>query len=350
MNLTRCARPTIGSRSTYTVLGSIGYAAGTILALILAIRWNLTLEERLIVLVVPPVMFILVVAIATAITGRELIVFYQVAIAATATVAIAGALRDADVLRLLDVAVLGIGVMLAFGRVGCFAVACCHGRPARRGVRYGAAHVAAGFWPRWRGRTLFPIQLVESVASLVLVGAALALSSRPGRAAFVYIDGYALLRFGFELLRGDPERPFARGLSEAQWSSIVVVGAAAVAAPAWWTLASAGALLVGGAVIAAQRRRRELFLSPHVRALDAVCAQVLADPVHARRETALGIGVSCRQLDDGRIDWILSSRHSAWSETTARRLADRMWREPELVVGRTPGLVHVIASQDPAPD
>ena len=342
MNLSRCARPTIGTRSTYTVLGFVGYAAGTLFAAMLAMHWSMTLEERLIVLLAPPLAFLLVVAIARAIAGRELIVFYQAAIAATSTVAIAGALRGANVVRLVDTAVLGIGVMLTFGRLGCFAVACCHGRPARRGVRYGAAHVAAGFWKRWSGRTLFPIQLVESAASLGLVIGALALSALPGRAAVIYIDGYALLRFGLELHRGDPVRPFALGLSEAQWFSIAVVGAVALASPTLWTVTAAGVLVLGAIVLVARRRRRELLLPPHLRVLDEVCSAVLADPAHARRDTGLGLGVTCHYLDDGRIDWVLSSGHAMWSVETARQIADTLWRDSEVVAGRMPGVVHVI--------
>ncbi|HEY6176598.1 MAG TPA: prolipoprotein diacylglyceryl transferase family protein, partial [Kofleriaceae bacterium] len=166
LELARCARPTVRGRSTYTVLGFAGYAVASLFGAVLATAWGLTLGERVVALVAPPVAFIAVVTVATAIKRREWIVFYQAAFGAVAAVVVTGLAIDARVWRLLDVAVLGIGVFLVFGRLGCFHVACCHGRPARRGVVYGAAHVAVGFWPCWQGRPLFPVQLVESAGSL----------------------------------------------------------------------------------------------------------------------------------------------------------------------------------------
>jgi prolipoprotein diacylglyceryl transferase len=321
--LTRFARPRIGGRSTYTVLGFIGYGVATALGATLCGAWGLTLDERLIALMGPPISFIVVVAIATAIAGHELIVFYQTAIAGAVTTAIGGAIAGASTWRMLDVAVLGTGVFLVFGRLGCF-------------------DVAAGFWPRWRGRRLFPVQLVESMASLALVIAGLLLSDTPGRAAIVYADGYAAVRFALELVRGDPIRPFARGLSEAQWWSLALVAALAVARPSPWTLAPATALAIGAIALVARRRTRELFLPPHLRALDRACNETLRDPSHARRDTELGVGVSCRQLDDGSYDWVMSSTHAAWSPGAAARLASALFREPQLIEGRTPGLVHII--------
>jgi prolipoprotein diacylglyceryltransferase len=73
-------------------------------------------------------------------------------------------------------------------------------------VAYGDAHVAVGFWKRWKGRTLVPVQLVESAGSAVLVAIGLLASAEPGRAAIAYGAGYAVLRFVLELYRGDPVR------------------------------------------------------------------------------------------------------------------------------------------------
>ncbi|HEX8113455.1 MAG TPA: hypothetical protein VF516_37250, partial [Kofleriaceae bacterium] len=61
-----------------------------------------------------------------------------------------------------------------------------------------------------------------------------------------------------------------------------------------------------------------------------------------RRETSLDVAVSCHALPDGRVDWVLSSSHAAWSVGTVRRLADALWPGAEVVAGRTPGVVHVI--------
>jgi len=51
-------------------------------------------------------------------------------------------------------------------------------------------------------------------------------------------------------------------------------------------------------------------------------------------------------LPDGRADWILSSEHPAWSAAVARRIAEQLWRAPEVVGGRTMGVVHVIVAGD----
>lgn len=342
--LTRCARPTIGPRkwSTYTVLGFIGYGVASVFAAVLAVHWQLSLGARAIGMIAPPLAFIVTVTIATAVKGREWIVFYQAAIAAVASVVGVAAIAGVSLGRTLDLAVLGIGVFLVFGRLGCFHVACCHGRPAARGVRYGDAHVAAGFWPRWRGRTLVPVQLVEAAASAGLVGIALALASVPGRAAIVYASGYAAFRFAIEHWRGDPVRPFLAGLSEAQWSSLGVAGACAAVWPAIGTAAVAGALAIAATALVATRRRRELVQSPHLRELARACDELAADPARGKRETRLGVAVSMHAMPDGRTDWVMSSAHAAWGVETARRIARDLFDEPELVEGRTAGVVHVL--------
>jgi hypothetical protein len=289
--------------------------------------------------------FLVVITLAKAIKGREWIVFYQALFAAAASVVVAGLVTGGRVWRELDVSVVGIGAFLVFGRIGCFQVACCHGRPSRRGVVYGAAHVAVGFLPRWQGRRLFPIQLVEAAGTAVLVALAIARSTTPGAATVVYGTGYAVLRFTLELFRGDVARPYARGVSEAQWCGVVTVVACALAWPSGWTLGPAVAIAAWTAALVLRRRRRELFLPPHVLELDRACAAVAADPAHARRETSLGVGVSCHLLSDGRMDWILSASHPAWSAAAAGRLAADLWPAFELVAGRAPGVVHVLVAE-----
>jgi prolipoprotein diacylglyceryltransferase len=345
--LSRCATPKLGRRwSTYTVLGFAGYIAASIFCAVLSSVWDFTIGMRLVSILAPPIAFIVVVTVATAIKGRELIVFYQTTVAGVIAVAVLGHATGGSVWRQLDVAVLGIGVFLVFGRLGCFHVACCHGRLAKRGVVYGDAHVAVGFWKRWKGRPLIPVQLVESAGAAALLVIALSLSDVPGRAATTYETGYALMRFTLELFRGDPVRPFARGLSEAQWFAIGTSAAWAIARPSWWTIAVAAVLLGWGIALVKRRVRRELFLPPHLREIDKLCENILGDPAHARRETRLGVGVSCHMLPDGRIDWIMSStKHPVWSADAARRIASLLWESHEIVEGRTPGVVHVLVAK-----
>lgn len=340
MELARCTPTTLTPRriSTYTITGFAGYGAANVVAAILSSRWELSLGERLVGFFAPPLAFIFVVMIATAIVGKERIVFYQTACAGFAAVVIAGLIIGGRVDRLIDLATIGIGVFLVFGRIGCHAVACCHGTLGR-GVSYGPAHVAVGFWARWSGRALWPVQAIEALASALLVATALVCSSNPGTAGLVYIVGYAALRFGLELLRGDVFRPYALGLSEAQWISVAAVLGCAAWRPGPATLVVAGALVVSAAALVATRHRRALFTPPHLRALERALVAAVDGKRHV---TSLGVGVSRNVLPDGRIDWILSAPDL--TETAARRLAHLMWPHWELVPARTPGMVHVLTS------
>ncbi len=338
--MSRCVGPTVTSRriSTYTIAGFTGYAAANALCLVLAIRWNLMFTERLIAFFAPPLAFIAVVTVASALAGRERIVFYQTTCAAIITVIAAGLIADVRVARLLDITALGIGTFLVFGRIGCLSVACCHGTLGR-GVVYGPRHVAVGFFPRWSGRPLWPVQAVEAIASSLLVISALVFARAPGSAALIYFVGYAAVRFVLEFARGDGARPYVLGLSEAQWVAVATALACAVWRPELVTLLVAGALTVLAVLAASRRTQRELLLPPHVHELDRA--------MHAardgqRHETSLSVAVSCHRLPDGRTDWILSSSHPAWNEASARRLARAMWRSWDFVPGRTPGVMHVV--------
>jgi len=339
--VTRCARPVVRETSTYTVLGFLGYGVASLVAAALFVAWDLPLVDRLVAAFAPPLAFIAVVYAARAIVGAERIVFYQTAVGGVVATAVTAAVTGANVARVVDVATVGIGSFLVLGRLGCFAVACCHGRPGRFGIVYGDAHVRVGFWSRWRGRRLWPVQLVESAASLVLVAIGLAVGWRePGTPAVIYIASYAALRFALELVRGDGGRPYRLGLSEAQWIAPLTAIACAVWRPGPATIAVAAVLVAAATILVARRRHRELFEPPHVHELGRICDQVAA--TGARAETSLGVAVSRHTLPDGRIDWVLSSSHPRWSTAAARRLADLLWSRPELVAGRTAGITHVL--------
>lgn len=339
--VTRCARPVVRKTSTYTVLGFAGYGVASVVASALFVAWDMPLVDRLIAAFAPPIAFLIVVQIARVIAGVERIVFYQTAGVGLVTATLAARVSGADTARIIDVVAMGIGSFLVFGRLGCFAVACCHGRPARFGVVYGAAHVCVGFWARWAGRRLWPVQLVESGASLALVVAGLAVGwSTPGLPALIYIIGYALVRFALELVRGDPARSHRLGLSEAQWIAPLTTIACVLWRPGTLTIALATVLVASAAILVARRRHRELLLPPHLHELARACD--VATHTGSRAETSLGIAVSRHGMPDSRVDWVLSSTHPCWSLTRARRLADLMWSRHELVEGRLAGTVHVI--------
>jgi hypothetical protein len=341
--VTRCVRPVITARemSTYTVLGFAGYGLAAIVAAALFVAWDVPLVDRLIASFAPPLAFLVVVAIARAIVGFERIVFYQTAAAGVLLASMVDAVVGGHAARVVDVVTIAIGTFLVLGRLGCFAVACCHGRPARLGVVYGAEHVRVGFWARWSGRRLWPTQLVESGGSLSLVIAGLIAGwARPGVAAVVYIVGYGLARFALELVRGDSLRLQALGISEAQWTAPLTILGCALWRPGAITIGAAVSVVAGTAVLVALRRRRELFAPPHLRELDLACAEAARSGEGV--ETSLGVSVSRHALPDGRVDWVLASAHPRWSTASARRLADLMWPSYELVEGRLGGFVHVV--------
>lgn len=199
------------------------------------------------------------------------------------------------VARVADYVVTGIATVLVFGRLGCYRVACCHGRHARWGVRYDERHVAYGLAARFAGRTLLPVQLFESAASAALaVQCAVQLGSAPGTATVTFTLGYAAVRFGLELVRGDAARPVLYGLSEAQWFAVGSVAVVAVLTRSLATVVVAG-VLVGAAVAVAIRRHRPLarLHSPqHVGELDRAVAKLLAEGEGGARVTGLGFKLS----------------------------------------------------------
>lgn len=135
-------------------------------------------------------------------------------------------LLQQPILPYLDVMILGIGIFLACGRLGCFMVGCCHGQPHRWGVRYRREHAAAWFTPYFVGVRTFPIQLVESlyVLGAVIVGMILILSRHPpGTALAWYVVTYDVGRFFFEFLRGDSNRPYYHGFSQPLWISPILM-------------------------------------------------------------------------------------------------------------------------------
>ena len=146
--------------------------------------------------------------------GLERLVYYhhQAAVLATttATLIIAGV----SIPAYLDAVAIGLGVFLACGRIGCLMVGCCHGRPARVGIRYGAAHVHEGFPAHREGVRLVPVQALESAWTLASVAVAIAASWRgQGAGAAAYVVTYAAGRFVLEYLRDEPRAALpARGV------------------------------------------------------------------------------------------------------------------------------------------
>lgn len=207
---------------SFHFFGIVGFIVGLVLGVTIAAVLNLNPWVVLLMAAVGAFVFFLLVYVSKAVTGREIIVYYHHEIGILLFCTLVLYVLGLPVLSYLDITLLGIGVFLAFGRLGCYSVGCCHGRPSGMGVRYGDQHVAAGFTWYYRDTPLFPIQLIESAAvgMAVITGIFLLLNGvAPGTIFIFYTISYGMLRYLLEFYRGDPERPVYKGLSEAQWTS-----------------------------------------------------------------------------------------------------------------------------------
>lgn len=340
-------RPSIRGVSAYTVFGFIGHAVGTLVAAVLAWWLGASVVERLVIVFVPPLVFLGVVRWSTKRAGYERIVFYESAIACTTVAAALAVITGQRVGLVTDVTVIGISTFLAFGRIGCFHVACCHGRPARFGIRYGRAHVARGLSPRLEGRPLVPVQIFEAVVSALLaaLGIAITVVRADGSAAATIAAVYGVTRFGFELVRGDPDRKLVWHLSEAQRMAILTAIAAAALRPTSITLTCAAIVVAAGLVRFAMRRRpaATLLLPAHLDEIFATQRSLgVGDTVTTRSELA----ISKHVLPDGRLAYVWSRGELPLD--IAKRMAVGVDPTATVVPGRTPGLVHVIAAPKPA--
>ena len=304
---------------TFQLCGVAGFVAGTGVALALGARLGLLLALLAGLAAVAAGTFFAIVLVTRAILGEERLVYYHHELAVLVVAALVLAALGRPVLAYLDVAIVGLGVFLAFGRIGCSMVGCCHGRPHRLGVRYGAVHANVGFADWLVGVPLIPLQLIESLAVLVLTAVAAArlwaAAALPGAVLATQIVGYALLRFVLELARGDRERPVWAGLSEAQWTSVVLALAVVVAQTAGWLpssvrdLSIAAGLGIALVIVTLERGRRgslHRLLSPdHVSEVARALLRADTAPTGATPPdvpvftTSLGVRLSCSLVDNG---------------------------------------------------
>jgi prolipoprotein diacylglyceryltransferase len=267
------------SRSVFQVCGYTGLALAVLVALTLATRMGLSLVIMGALINAAVLTFFGLVMATKIITREEQIIYYHHEIAVMGVAMLLLWLLHQPALPYVDVTILGLGVFLSSGRVGCFMVGCCHGRPYRWGVCYRQEHADAGFTPYYVDVRLFPIQLVESlwVLAVVIVGSYFIIRrDPPGTALAWYVVSYDLGRFFFEFMRGDPARPYACGFSQPQWISVILLWCVAVpeivgALPLHrWHLAAAAALTLAMIAIAVKRRvdridRFHLFHPRHVK-------------------------------------------------------------------------------------
>jgi Prolipoprotein diacylglyceryl transferase/Domain of unknown function (DUF4157) len=342
----------------FQLCGIGGWITAFLLAIGLGTPRGLSAGFMAVILAATVVTFLALVMATKVVTGKERIVYYHHEIVVLAVVAVLLWVSRQPLLPYLDVTILGLGLFLACGRLGCFMVGCCHGRPYRLGASYRSEHAEAGFTPYYVGVRLFPVQLVESLWVLVVVAIGSGFVLRgdpPGTALTWYVVTYDVGRFALEFTRGDAERPYHLGFSEPQWISLVLTwmvpaaGLAGLLPFQAWHAGAAAALALAMVTIAICRRRRSTpthrLLHPHhvkeiAEAVDAVSNTATAPVPRYRWRaarppasapvaiaagcTSLGIRISAgtRARGAARPDhYALSHRDGGLSEETARVLA-----------------------------
>ena len=339
--------------SAFYVCGLTGLSLAVVLGVLLTLHRGLALWVLGAAVLTAVATFLTLAMITKIIVGEERLIYYHHEVAILATVTLVLGLLGQPVLAYLDVTILGVGTFLFCGRVGCFLVGCCHGRPHRWGVCYRQEHAEAGFTHYFVGVRLFPIQLVESawVFATVAAGVGMVLSGAAAGVALAwYVIVYDVGRFGFEFMRGDPSRPYRGGFSEGQWTSLllmlVVVGAevgGVIPLHAWHLAATAALLLVMVGMAVRRRLRRDarhrLLNARHVREV-AEAVEVLTDLARAPgampgtldtqhyvnvAHTSLGLQLSTGRVatDEGDVHHLtLSRRDGVLDEQVARALGD----------------------------
>lgn len=340
------------SRSVFQVCGYTGLALAILLAMTLVNYLGLSPWVMVGVIGIAVLTFLGLAMITKIITGEEQLIYYHHEIAIMIMAAIFLQLLNQPVLPYLDVTILGIGTFLVCGRMGCFMGGCCHGRPNKWGVCYRKEHADAGFTRYYVRVRLFPIQAVESlwVFGVVITGVIFILNgSLPGEVLAWYVITYDMGRFCFEFVRGDPDRPYRLGFSEAQWTSIILMCAVVYGELAgvltfhlWHILATAGMILIM-IVVALNRLRltpRHRVLNPrHVRevaeAVEQVSDMAVERTIFCRGNsapvvipmscTSLGIQISAGKIKDAKTSinhYSLSFQNGTMSKEIARTLAD----------------------------
>jgi prolipoprotein diacylglyceryltransferase len=366
------------TRSTFLVCGYVGLLFATLLATSLVSFLGLSPWVMGAIVLVAVLTFLGLVTATKVITGEEKIIYYHHEIAVLVSTALLLRLLDQPVLPYLGVTLLGIGLFMACGRLGCLMVGCCHGKPHRWGVCYRAAHAAAGFPDYLVGVRLFPIQLIESiwVFGVVIIGAFLITNGRsPGDALAWYIIAYDSARFCFEFLRGDAARPYRWGFSEPQWISLLLMcpiiwaELSGVLPLHRWHVAAMGGMVLAMITISLSRHFRktakhQLLHPRHIRevaeAVDLVSSLALQQAAFPEQKsackaihlayTSLGIQISAGKIKDvaGQIDYFtLSSQPDPMTPETASIISAlilqlRYSSNPNQVVQGKQGIYHLL--------
>jgi prolipoprotein diacylglyceryltransferase len=316
----KLAKPNISilhrTLSSYQFFGYFGLTIAVILSMTLVTLNGLSHWVIVGIAITAVLTFFSLAMVTKIITGEEQLIYYHHEIAVMLMSTILLWLLRQPILPYLDIAILGIGIFLSCGRVGCLMVGCCHGRPHKWGVCYRKEHAEAGFTHYYVGIRLFPIQIVESiwVLFLVIVGTVLVMTgAHPGEVIAWYVIAYDIGRFLLEFVRGDPERPYYAGFSEAQWTSIflmiIIIMAEIKGALTfhWWHVVSTVGLILLMIAVALKRRFQKtpkyLLLNPrHIEEVAEALDRLLhvefeRSSIHEKNSTPADIKMECTSQD-----------------------------------------------------
>jgi hypothetical protein len=330
--------------SSYKMFGVIGFWAALVLSEGLAPVLNLSPTMIAGNALCAYLTYYIMTRAAWVFFGRDGLTFYHYKLAVLCSVSFFINLLHQPILPYLDVTILGVGIFHFCGRIGCFMVGCCHGKPHRWGVCYTEEHRKAGFTPYLVGVSLFPVQLLESLFILlvVIVGTAMVMSKSymPGIALSWYIILYGAGRFHFEFLRGDPDRPYFAGFSEAQWTSLILMSLVTLGEFAGklpfhsWHAGAAILMVVVMVALSVKRKfnKAETFnilLARHIQeiagAVDAAATCTYTQPHISVGYTSLGYRISAGRIETpaGRIHhYAFSKEHGTISQQSAQALAE----------------------------
>ncbi|MGH8308331.1 MAG: prolipoprotein diacylglyceryl transferase family protein [Steroidobacteraceae bacterium] len=349
--------------AAYLMFGALGYVAGIVLVFALAAVRGANLWVLALLLALAPPTIYAAAWLGNVRAGRLRLTFYRYAALYLLTAAIALRVLGRPVLPYIELLVIGTFACQIIGRFGCLMAGCCHGRPARFGVRYGADHARHGFPAHLAGVRILPVPVLESLICLLVAAAGVwsfIAGAPPGATLAQCLAMYAIGRFMLEELRGDTGRPHAFGLSEAQWTSLALLGViAGVELLGWvplmrWHVALTAAVAAAAAALITVRARGPRLLSPaQVRSVARALAQLRAQPDDARDPTpqiadAGELRISMQPVAAAPGDgWLVTvSQSRAWSRSAARRmttLVRELTRAPriERLAGR-PELLHFL--------
>lgn len=152
-------------------------------------------------------------------------VFYGGLLGAVLAVKAASKYFALDFCKVITILTPAMPLAHALGRVGCAVVGCCYGRETRMCI--GISYADSMYAPN--GVRLFPVQILEALADLLIFGVLvfLLLKAADSYAASgifgMYLVMYASIRFLLEFMRGDSVRGHLGWFSTSQWISIVIL-------------------------------------------------------------------------------------------------------------------------------